>query len=144
MHTHAHTHILYTCDCSLHVLDVLWIEEGEAHEFGLVEVHHEKLVGGSEFSALGGELFVKVAHVFSMSLERKGYKISFYLFIFLYILVCVCVCVCVFICVLNYGYVISNAVFLCILMCVKWWFCDLKYCFFYLCILSVCVYVCVN
>ena len=44
----------------LHMLNELGVEEGEARELVLVEVHHEQLVGGCEFCALTGELAVKV------------------------------------------------------------------------------------
>ena len=44
----------------LNMLDELWVEEGEACELVLVEVHHEQLVGGCELCALTGELAVKV------------------------------------------------------------------------------------
>ena len=46
--------------CILHMLNELGVEEGEARELVLVEVHHEQLVGGCELCALTGELAVKV------------------------------------------------------------------------------------
>jgi hypothetical protein len=42
------------------MLNKLRVEEGEASELILVEVHHEQLVGGGEVCALAGELPVKV------------------------------------------------------------------------------------
>ena len=50
------------------MLDKLGVEEGEAGELVLVEVHHEQLVGGRKVHPLAGELPVKVGHVFAMSL----------------------------------------------------------------------------
>ena len=47
------------------------IEEGEAREFVLIEVHHEKFVRGGEVDLLGGELTVKVGDVLAMPLQRK-------------------------------------------------------------------------
>ena len=47
------------------------IEEGEAREFVLIEVHHEKFVRGREVDLLGGELTVKVGDVFAVPLQRE-------------------------------------------------------------------------
>lgn len=48
---------------TLHMLDELRVEEGEAGELVLVEVHHEELVGGREGGGLLREARVKVGHV---------------------------------------------------------------------------------
>ena len=48
---------------SLDMLDELWVEEGEAGELVLVEVHHEELVGGREGGGLLREARVKVGNV---------------------------------------------------------------------------------
>lgn len=53
------------------VLHVLRVEEGEAHELGLVEVHHEQLVRGGQLRLLLGESLVEVRHVLAMFLGRK-------------------------------------------------------------------------
>lgn len=53
------------------MLDILGIQEREAHELGLVEVHHEELVGRRQIRLLRGELLVKVTHVFAMFLKRE-------------------------------------------------------------------------
>ena len=45
------------------MLDELRVEEGEAGELVLVEVHHEELVGGREGGGLLREARVKVGHV---------------------------------------------------------------------------------
>ena len=52
------------------MLDELWVEEGEAGELVLVEVHHEELVGGREVRLLGGELAVKVGDVLAVALQE--------------------------------------------------------------------------
>ena len=57
------------------MLHILRVEEGEAGELVLVEVHHEEFVGGGEVGLLGGELLVEVAHVLAMALGRKD-KVS--------------------------------------------------------------------
>ena len=54
----------------LDVLDELGVEEGEAHELGLVQVHHEQLVCWGQICLLAGELLVEVAHVLAMFLEN--------------------------------------------------------------------------
>lgn len=51
------------------MLDVLGVEEGEAHKLSLVEVHHEEFVSGGEVGLLTCELFVKVADILAMFLE---------------------------------------------------------------------------
>ena len=56
----------------------LRIEEGEAGELVLVEVHHEQLVSGREVHSLAGELAVKVGHVFAMSLQQIKVLENFY------------------------------------------------------------------
>lgn len=53
------------------MLHKLRVEEGEAHELGLVQVHHEQLVGGRQLDLLAGELLVKVAHVLAVFLRRE-------------------------------------------------------------------------
>ncbi len=50
------------------VLDEFGIEEGESKELVLIQVHHEKLVGGRQVQLLGRELLVKVADVFAVFL----------------------------------------------------------------------------
>lgn len=56
------------------MLDVLGVQEREAHELGLVEVHHEELVGRRQIRLLRGELLVEVTHVFAMFLKSKVNK----------------------------------------------------------------------
>lgn len=53
----------------LHMLNKLWIEEGETHELCLVQVHHEQFICGSKICLLRCELFVKVAHILAMFLK---------------------------------------------------------------------------
>lgn len=53
------------------MLDVLWVEEGEAGELGLIKVHHEQLVCGSQFSPLRRELLVEVAYVLTVTLKYE-------------------------------------------------------------------------
>ena len=60
------------------MLDELGIEEREAHEFRLVEVHHEELVCRRQVRLLRRELLVEVAHVPSVFLKFE--KINFILF----------------------------------------------------------------
>jgi hypothetical protein len=55
----------------LDVLNVFRVEEREAHEFRLVEIHHEQLVGWGQVRLLRCELLVEVAHVFTMFLEMQ-------------------------------------------------------------------------
>lgn len=55
----------------LHVLDELRVEERESHEFRLVQVHHEQLVGGCEIGLLAGELLVEIAHVLPVFLNER-------------------------------------------------------------------------
>ena len=55
---------------SLDMLDELWVEEGEAGELVLVEVHHEELVRGRELHPLARELPVKVGHVLAVALQE--------------------------------------------------------------------------
>lgn len=50
------------------VLHELGVEEGEAHELGLVEVHHEQLVRRRQLRLLLRELLVEVRHVLAMFL----------------------------------------------------------------------------
>ena len=53
-------------------LDMLYelrVEEGEAGELVLVEVHHEELVRGRELHPLARELPVKVGHVLAVTLR---------------------------------------------------------------------------
>lgn len=50
------------------VLDEFGVEEREAQEFVLIQVHHEELVGGRQVQLFGRELLVKVAHVFAVFL----------------------------------------------------------------------------
>lgn len=69
----------------LHVLDEFRVEERESHEFRLVQVHHEQLVGGREIGLLAGELFVEIAHVLPVFLNghvraRKTNTINGYYF----------------------------------------------------------------
>ena len=52
------------------MLDELGVEEGEAGELILVEVHHEQLVGGGEVCTLASELPVKVGHILPVSLKN--------------------------------------------------------------------------
>ena len=48
-------------DCNiLYMLNKLGVQEGEACELVLVEIHHEQLVGWGEVRAFAGELSVKV------------------------------------------------------------------------------------
>ena len=54
------------------MLDKLWVEEREAGELVLVEVHHEELVSGGEVHTLASKLPVKVGHVLAMTLKRKN------------------------------------------------------------------------
>jgi hypothetical protein len=54
----------------LDVLDELRVEEGEAHELGLVQVHHEQLVCRGQICLLASELLVEVAHVLAMFLQN--------------------------------------------------------------------------
>ena len=56
------------------MLDKLGVEEREAGELVLVEVHHEQLVGGGEVHSLAGELTVKVGHVLAMSLQQNNFR----------------------------------------------------------------------
>ena len=56
--------------CS-HLDDELGIDEREAGEFGLVEVHDEELVGGRQLGLLARELVVEVAHVFAAFLQQS-------------------------------------------------------------------------
>ena len=53
------------------MLNELGVEEGESSELILVEVHHEQLVGGSEFCTLAGELSVKIRHILSVFLKIR-------------------------------------------------------------------------
>ena len=53
------------------MLHELGVEEGEAHELGLVEVHHEQLVSGRQFCLLLCELLVEVGYVLAMFLWRN-------------------------------------------------------------------------
>lgn len=50
------------------MLDVLGVKEREAHELGLVKVHHEELVSRGEVGLLACELLVKVADILAMFL----------------------------------------------------------------------------
>lgn len=50
------------------MLHELGVEEGEAHELGLVEVHHEQLVRRRQLRLLLRELLVEVRHVLAMFL----------------------------------------------------------------------------
>lgn len=63
----------------LDVLDELGVEEGEAHELGLVQVHHEQLVCWCQICLLAGELLVEVAHVLAMFLKGHEYFKSMFL-----------------------------------------------------------------
>ena len=56
----------------LDVLDELRIEERESLEFGLIEIHHEKLVRRREVNFLTCELLIKVRHILAMFLKRKS------------------------------------------------------------------------
>ena len=56
--------------CS-HLDDELGIDEREAGELGLVEVHDEELVGGRQLGLLARELVVEVAHVFAAFLQQS-------------------------------------------------------------------------
>ena len=56
---------------TLDVLDELRVEEGEAGELVLVQVHHEELVCGSELGAFRRELSVKVGDVLAVFLGRE-------------------------------------------------------------------------
>ena len=59
-------------DCwALDVLDKLRVEEGEAGELLLVQVHHEELVGGGQLGRLLCELAVEVGHVSAAPLSSK-------------------------------------------------------------------------
>lgn len=58
-------------DGTLYVLDELGVEEGEAHELGLVQVHHEQLVCWGQICLLARELLVEVAHVLAMFLKTR-------------------------------------------------------------------------
>ena len=59
-------------DCrTLDVLDKLRVEEGEAGELLLVQVHHEELVGGGQLGRLVCELAVEVGHVSAAPLCSK-------------------------------------------------------------------------
>ncbi|CAD0201508.1 unnamed protein product [Chrysodeixis includens] len=62
-----------TLGCS-DVLHELGVEEGEAHELGLVEVHHEQLVRRRQLRLLLRELLVEVRYVlamFNLRFERR-------------------------------------------------------------------------
>lgn len=56
------------------MLHKLRVEEGEAHELGLVQVHHEQLVGGRQLDLLARELLVEVAHVLAVFLHTHTRK----------------------------------------------------------------------
>lgn len=64
------------------MLHVLRVEEGEAGELVLVEVHHEELVGGREVRLLRGELPVEVGHVLPVALDAHGEMRIFLCFFF--------------------------------------------------------------
>lgn len=58
------------------MLDVLWVEEGEALKLCLVEVHHKYFVGRSQVCLFRRKLPVKVTYIFPVFLEKikKGYQ----------------------------------------------------------------------
>lgn len=53
------------------MLNELGVQVGEAIEFGLVQVHHEELVGGRQIGLLRCELTVKVGHVLAVFLQGE-------------------------------------------------------------------------
>lgn len=55
---------------SSHVLNELRVQVGEPGELGLVQVHHEQLVGWRQVRLLRRELLVEVVDVLSMFLKQ--------------------------------------------------------------------------
>lgn len=54
----------------LDVLHKLRIEKREAHEFRLVQVHHEQLIRGSQVRLFRSKLFIEVTHILPVLLKR--------------------------------------------------------------------------
>lgn len=53
------------------MLNVLRVEEGKSLKFGLIKIHHKKLIRRREINFLTCELFVEVGHILAMFLEDQ-------------------------------------------------------------------------
>ena len=60
------------CFHSSDVLHEFRIQEREAGEFVLIQIHHEQLVGGRQVQLVRRELLVEIADVFAMFLFRAS------------------------------------------------------------------------
>ena len=56
------------------MLHKLWIEKGESCKLVLIQIHHKDFVGGRQIRLFRGELPIKIAHVFAVSLEWASKK----------------------------------------------------------------------
>ena len=60
---------------ALDMLDKFWVKVRESGKLILVQIHHKEFVCWSQISFFWSELAIKVAHILSMTLQKKSFDI---------------------------------------------------------------------